>query len=163
MIEMITSTTTLTMTRRFEFTAERVFDAWVNPEMMSKWLFNPEEKANFVENDFCVGGSYRIRDPKEGEAIGKYLEIDKPFKLVFTFQIPKYSETIDRITVLLEPIDGGCEMTFTQEIVVPHEQGWTTEDIEKAHREFRDGSEQGWNNMFDVLVKHLSNRNNPQK
>lgn len=32
-------------------------------------------------------------------------------------------------------------MTFTQEIVVPHEEGWTTEDIENSHREFRDGSE----------------------
>ncbi|MGP4041258.1 SRPBCC family protein [Gracilibacillus sp. D59] len=60
---MLTSTTTLTMTRRLDFSVERVFDAWVNPEMMRKWLFNPEGKANIVENDFRVGGSYRVRDP----------------------------------------------------------------------------------------------------
>ncbi|MGP4041259.1 SRPBCC family protein [Gracilibacillus sp. D59] len=81
--------------------------------------------------------------------------------MVFTFQIPKYSETKDRITVLFEPVDDGCDMTFTQEIVVPHEEGWTTEEIERAQREFRDGSEQGWNIMFDVLDKNSSNRNHP--
>ncbi|OZB91360.1 SRPBCC domain-containing protein [Paenibacillus sp. XY044] len=154
-----TSTTTLTMKRRFDSTVERVFDAWVNPEMMGKWLFNPDENANTVKNNFRVGGSYSIIDPKGGEATGEYLEIDRPFKLVFTFQIPQYSETIDRITIILDRLDDGCEMSFTQEIVVPHEEGWTTEDIENAHHEFRDGSEQGWTTMFNVLVKHLSNNN----
>jgi hypothetical protein len=46
-------------------------------------------------------------------------------------------------------------MTFTQNIVVPHEEHWTTADIEKALREYRDGSEHGWNLMFMGLKELL--------
>ncbi|MGV2644647.1 SRPBCC domain-containing protein, partial [Clostridium perfringens] len=31
------STTTLVMKRLFEVAPERVFDAWLNPDMMCKW------------------------------------------------------------------------------------------------------------------------------
>ena len=46
-----TSTTTLTMTRRFEVTAEKVFDAWLNPEMMKKWFFTdfPERESPLLQ------------------------------------------------------------------------------------------------------------------
>jgi len=36
------STRTLTMVRNFDVAAERVFDAWLNPEMMRKWFFTLE-------------------------------------------------------------------------------------------------------------------------
>jgi uncharacterized protein YndB with AHSA1/START domain len=36
------SSTTLKMTRRFDVAPERVFDAWLNPDMMRKWLFTLE-------------------------------------------------------------------------------------------------------------------------
>ena len=39
-------------------------------------------------------------------------------------------------------------MTFSQEIIVPHEDNWTIADIEKALEEYLDGSEHGWNLMF---------------
>jgi hypothetical protein len=42
-------------------------------------------------------------------------------------------------------------MTFTQNIVVPHEEDWTSEDIEKALAEYHSGSENGWSLMFGGL------------
>ena len=36
------STTTLTMTRNFNVAPDRVFDAWLTPEMMRKWFFTLE-------------------------------------------------------------------------------------------------------------------------
>ncbi len=42
-------------------------------------------------------------------------------------------------------------MTFTQGIVVPHEEGWTEKDIKKALGEYNSQTEQGWFYMFEGL------------
>ncbi|MFD1738891.1 SRPBCC domain-containing protein [Bacillus salitolerans] len=145
------STTTLVMTRVFNVSREKVFDAWLNPKMMKKWLFTLEGTNKVAQNDPQVGGTWEIvdhRDGKDYRAIGEYLEIDPPKKLVLTFKMPQFSDTVDTITVQLKELEQGCEMTFTQDIIVPHEETWTEADIEKALGEYHDGSEHGWNLMF---------------
>ena len=139
------------MTRNFDVASERVFDAWLNPEMMRKWFFTLEGTNKVAQNNPQVGGDWEIidqRDGKEYRAIGEYLEIDPSQKLVFTFKMLQFSESQDKITVELKEIQEGCEMTFSQNITVPHEENWTIADIEKASGEYRDGSEHGWNLMF---------------
>ncbi len=148
------STTTLTMNRYFDVTAERVFDAWLNPEMMRKWLFTLEATNKVAKNDPRVGGTWEIVDHREGKdyrAIGEYIEIERPHKIVFTFKMPQFSDTEDKITVEIEQLEQGCEMTFTQNIVVPHEENWTEEDIEKALDGYNRETEHGWNLMFKGL------------
>lgn len=145
------STTTLKMTINFDVVPERVFDVWLNPEMMRKWFFTLEGTNKVAQNDPQVGGTWEIIDHREGKdyrAIGEYLEIDLPNKLVFTFKMPQFSESEDTITVELKELQQGCEMTFSQNINVPHEENWTEADIEKALGEYHDGSEHGWNLMF---------------
>ncbi|MGE7591305.1 SRPBCC family protein [Peribacillus sp. NPDC101480] len=145
------STTTLKMTRNFDVVPEMVFDAWLNPEMMRKWFFTLEGTNKVAQNDPQVGGTWEIidhRDGKDYRAIGEYLEMDPPNKLVFTFKMPQFSELVDTITVELKELQKGCEMTFSQKIIVPHEENWTESDIEKALGEYHDGSEHGWNLMF---------------
>ncbi|MGP4081106.1 SRPBCC family protein [Pseudalkalibacillus sp. R45] len=145
------STTTLKMTRHFEVAPERVFDAWLTPEMMRKWLFTLEGTNKVARNEPQVGGTWEIVDHREGKdyrAIGEYLEIDHPKKLVFTFKMPQFSELEDTITVEFNETPKGCEMTFTQVINVPHEEDWTEADIEKALGEYHAGTEHGWNLMF---------------
>ncbi|OJD57845.1 ATPase [Bacillus sp. NH11B] len=39
-------------------------------------------------------------------------------------------------------------MTFSQNIIVPHEENWAKSDVEKALKDYHDGSEHGWNLMF---------------
>ncbi|MEH6944539.1 SRPBCC family protein [Bacillus sp. JJ722] len=145
------STTTLKMTRDFDVASEKVFDAWLNTAMMRKWFFTLEGTNKVAQNNPQVGGTWEIvdhRDGKDYRAIGEYLEIDLPKKIVFTFKMPQFSETEDTITVELREIQQGCEMTFSQHIIVPHEENWTQSDIEKALKEYHDGSEHGWNLMF---------------
>jgi len=145
------STTTLKMIRNFDVMAEKVFVAWLNPEMMRKWFFTLEGTNKVAQNDPQVGGTWEIidhRDGKDYRAIGEYLEMDPPNKLVFTFKMPQFSEAVDTITVELKELQKGCEMTFSQRIIVPHEENWTESDIEKALGEYHDGSEYGWNLMF---------------
>lgn len=157
------STTTLKMTRSFDVAPERVFDAWLNPEMMRKWFFTLEGTNKVAQNNPQVGGTWEIVDHRGGKdylATGEYLEIDPPKKIVFTFKMPEltpeeFSELEDTITVELKELQQGCEMTFTQLIHVIHEESWTESDIEKAVEEHYDGSEHGWNLMFMGLKELL--------
>lgn len=145
------STTTLTMKREFNVQPERVFDAWLNPLMMKKWFFTLEGTNKVAQNDPSVGGTWEIVDHRGGKdyrAVGEYLEIDPPNKLVFTFKMPQFSELQDIITVELKETSAGCEMTFTQLIHVEEEENWTAADLEKALGEYHDSSEHGWNLMF---------------
>ncbi|UHA72689.1 SRPBCC family protein [Paenibacillus sp. 481] len=149
-----TSTTTLTMTRRFDVSADKVFDAWLNPDKMRKWLFTMEPTNKVATNKPHVGGRWEIVDHREGKdyrAIGEYVEIDPPSKLIFTFKMPQFNDLEDRIVVEIKPLDKGSEMTFTQVIVVPHEAGWTEGDVEKALVDYNSQTEQGWGYMFEGL------------
>lgn len=146
-----TSTTTLTMKREFNVKPEKVFDAWLNPVMMKKWFFTLEGTNKVAQNDPKVGGSWEIVDHRQGvdyRAIGEYVEINSPEKIVFTFKMPQFSELEDTITVELKELGQGSEMTFTQLIHVENEEQWTDADIVKALDEMRDGTEHGWNLMF---------------
>jgi uncharacterized protein YndB with AHSA1/START domain len=70
----------LTMTRRFDASPERLFNAWTDPDRCSAWLFTtPESERHSAEIDLRVGGAWRIVDRRGGvdyTAIGEYFEID---------------------------------------------------------------------------------------
>ncbi|KAB7672173.1 SRPBCC family protein [Bacillus sp. B1-b2] len=146
-----TSITTLMMKRTFDVSAEKVYDAWTNVEMIKKWMFTMETTNKVAKSDARVGGMWEIVDHRNGidyRAIGEYKVVEPPTKLVFTFKMPQFSDIEDDITVVIQPIESGCEMSFTQDIHVIHEEGWTTEDVEKAHEDWKKETEQGWYYMF---------------
>ncbi|MFD1206067.1 MULTISPECIES: SRPBCC domain-containing protein [Sporosarcina] len=146
-----TSKTTLKMNRKFKVPAEKVFAAWTNEEFQKKWMFTMEHTNKIAKSDPRVGGTWEIVDHRGGKdyrAIGEYKLVEPPTKLVFTFKMPQFSDLEDDITVEIHPLDSSCEMIFTQEINVPHEEGWTEEDIEKAHEEWKKETEEGWHYMF---------------
>ena len=112
----------IVITRRFDFSIERVFDAWLDPAKASKFLFaTPTGKMVRVEIDARVGGSFNItrRDGEDVEHVGTYLEIDRPRRLVFTFGVPKFSAQMTRVSIDLKPLPTGCELTLTHEGVLP--------------------------------------------
>jgi len=110
------------VTRRFSASAERVFDAWLDPNTVGKWLFaTPTGKMSKIKIDARVGGSYLIVECREGidvEHIGEYLEIDRPRRLVFTLKVPKYSEENTKVTIEIRALESGCELTLTHEGVL---------------------------------------------
>ena len=149
-----TSTVVLTMARRFQASPRDVYKAWTKPELMKKWLFSTESTNQMARNKFHIGGRWEIIDRRNGEeyrATGEYLEIDPPHRLVFSFEMPQYNDLQDRIIVWISSVQDACEMTFKQEIVVPHEENWTEEDVQNAMSEFVVASEEGWDRMFENL------------
>ena len=67
---------------------ERVFDAWLNPDMLSRFMLPmPGMPRPEVEVDGHQGGRFTIYMDVGEEIIphsGTYLEIDRPNRLVFT-------------------------------------------------------------------------------
>ena len=77
----------------FSASPERVFDAWLDPEMIGRWMFGPalrDEEVVRVAVDSRVGGSFSFvvrRQGKEIDHVGEYLEIVRPRRLVFTWGV----------------------------------------------------------------------------
>jgi uncharacterized protein YndB with AHSA1/START domain len=143
----------LRMTRRFEASPERLFDAWLNPETARKWLFaSPEDEVYSAELDARVGGKWTITARRGGTDYtggGEYLEIDRPRRLVFTFAMLQFSPNSDRITVEIVPSGAGCILTLTQEGVD------IADELRQLPPGVEGGTEAGWRIMFEALAATL--------
>ena len=131
----------LRLTRRFEASPEQLFDAWTDPALAGRWLFTtPRSEAHRTTIDVRVGGRWEIIDRRDGvdyRAIGEYLEVEPPHRLVFSFGMPQFSPGFSRVIVEIAAAGAGAIMTFTQEDL-PAEAIAALED--------------GWRQMFDQLA-----------
>lgn len=81
------------------------------------------------------------RDGEDIEHVGKYLEIDRPRRLAFTFSVPKYSKESTRVTIDIVQLEVGCELTLLHENVL---------------QDYSSRTEAGWTNILDRLELTLS-------
>ena len=143
-------TNSVSLTRRFEAAPERVFDAWIDPAENRHWLFTlPSSVKHTVQLEAHAGGTYTITDRREGKdytAVGEYLEVTRPSRLVFTFGMPQFSPDFDRITVDVVADGAGCSMTLTQ-------QDLRTGYLKSTRR--------GWSKMLDALAARLAHKSGP--
>ena len=135
------TTATVRVKHRFTASAERVFDAWLDPAKARRFLFaTPTGQMVRAEIDPRVGGLYTFTDRRDGEDVdhtGEYLEIDRPRRLVFTFMVPKYSSVVTRVSIDIVPLESGCELILTHEGVL---------------KEYEEGSTQGWSRILATLA-----------
>ncbi len=150
--------------RRLEASPERVFDAWLDPDLVRRWMraalteFGLSGDLERVEIDARVGGRFTFSDMREGgEAVhcGTYLEIDRPRKLVFTWLTAGQScnqrtstkagkENDSVVTLTIEPDGEGCLATIV------HSMGGEWTDFVKQ-------TEKGWSTMLRQIDKLLAN------
>ncbi len=82
---------TLELERIFDAPIDKVFDAWTQPEILSKW-FGPESfSVKDLSIDLRANGHYSITietpDEKKICHFGQYLKIDRPNTLIFTWEL----------------------------------------------------------------------------
>jgi uncharacterized protein YndB with AHSA1/START domain len=139
----------LTISRKIAASRERVFKAWLSPQMLAKFMRpcegNDEALNARVENDPVEGGRFSIvmkMTDKEIPHAGTYLEID-PFKrLAFTWESP-FSRDDSVVTIDLEEIDAGTTELKLRQVKFNSESA-------------RDGHIGGWNQILDNLDKQVA-------
>lgn len=135
----MTNTIAVHVRQQFAAPPTLVFDAWLDPETLGRWMFRtvvPDETIVRLQTDPRVGGSFSfvvLRQGQEIDHVGEYLEFDRPRRLVFTWSIRANLPETSRVAIEISPRDSGCELSLTHEIdpqwsdFAPRiQQSWTT-------------------------------------
>ena len=121
---------TVQVRHHFDASAERVFDAWLDPEKARQFLFaTPAGEMVRVDIDARVGGKFNIterRDGEDAEHVGEYLEIERPRRLVFSFG-DNVAFPVSRVVIEIVADGSGCELTLTHERVLAEYEAQATE------------------------------------
>jgi uncharacterized protein YndB with AHSA1/START domain len=133
------NSTGLRLERTFDASAEEVFDAWTNPEVLRRWWAADAAWVTPVaEVDLRVGGHYRLsmEDPATGAThtvVGEYQEVQRPHRLVYSWRWERSDGELDHAsTVTVEFLSEGERTTVVLEhtdLVSPesrdrHRHGW---------------------------------------
>ena len=137
----------LTVTRDFDASPERVFDAWLDPKDAARFLFaTPDGEMLTCEIDPRVGGQALIVERRpSGDAHHRmqFEVIDRPTRLVFLFAAdPAEEGEWTRVSIAIEPRGEGCTLTLTHEM----DPEWAA--YEKQTRK-------GWMTILDSLAQTL--------
>ena len=131
--------------RRMRAAPEKVFQAFVDPREIVHWWGPDEGPVLSAETDVRVGGPFRVafrtRDGELHESCGEYLEIDAPRRLVMSFWWSSTPHLRTRVTVSIDPIDEGAQVTLLHE-------GF-------ADTVSRDSHEGGWAGALDKLATRV--------
>lgn len=150
-----------TIVREFDSPAERVFDAWTDPEQVSEWWGPQGVFTPVCEIDAKAGGKIHIimeagaeLGPAKGmkwPVDGVFEEVEKNTKLVFT------SNSVN---------DGKEYFKYRTTVTFDEKNGKTTMTVHVAVTEIQPGAEfaipgmeQGWNSQFDKLVEFIKKEN----
>lgn len=139
----------LTLKKRLPVPPEVVFDAWTTPEHMENWFSPAMMPASVPKLELRVGGEFRVDmhgEEKDYVHTGKYIEIDRPRKLVFSWfsESTQQKETV--VTLELQADGDGTLLSLT------HER-FPTEESRDAHRG-------GWSEIVDRLEDVLAKQAN---
>lgn len=129
------TSTRLTLERRIDARPEIVFAYLTDPVRYVQWM------GVDAELDPRPGGAYRVRVPQGFVAVGEFVEIDPPRRVVFSWgwegdgPVPAGSS---RVEITLEPDGVGTVLRLTH-------TGLPDDDAVRLHT-------QGWDRYLDRLV-----------
>jgi len=139
------------VSRTIRVDVETLFQAWTDPKKLMHWWRQDAEGWAFAEAtiDLRVGGHYRLAmtapDGKVHAAVGVYREVERPVRLVFTWDWEKPMEGAEDTLVT---VDFRQTDTNVTEVVVTHER---FADPARMGRH-----EQGWTELLRLLEGAVS-------
>ena len=129
------------VTKTIHAPIEKVFDAWLNPETLSQFILPmPGMPQPQTETDAREGGNFTIIMQVGDDKIphtGKYIEISRPNKLVFTWESP-FSIEGSTVTLIFRDIGENKTNIDLTHIKFPDEES-------------RGNHEGGWGNILESL------------
>lgn len=138
--------------RRFEAPPDRVYEAWLDPDLARRWLSPGETGVAAAEIEARVGGCYRIWHEDGGVPIGGFdgevVELVPAQRIVLRLGLAgperEAGPVFDsRLTILLaEAEGGGTDLTLVHERL---------DDLRAARPEIADAVGRGWELALDKL------------
>ncbi|MEQ8292075.1 MAG: SRPBCC domain-containing protein [Roseovarius sp.] len=131
---------TLTVERVIDASPEKLFDAWLDPETMKRFICPGETTVPSAFSDAHEGGRFEVMMRVNGKDLphtGTYKEIDRPNRLVFTWE-SHASRDDSEVTLTFTPGTGGTHVTLTQ-------VRFHSEDQREGHRK-------GWSSILEKLA-----------
>jgi len=143
------SETSLRLERTYDATAEDVFDAWTNPEVLRRWWkANPAWVTPVAEVDLRVGGGYALRmldeDGEPHTVAGEYREVERPRRLVYTWCWQEGGPEPDHVSLVSVEFRADGSRTA---VVLEH-SGLPSEESRLAH-----GG--GWGGALESLARQV--------
>ncbi len=145
------------ISRTIPATPHQVYRAWLDPELISRWMAPGTYEATRVEVDERVGGRYRIWHANAGASVGGFeceiLELVPDRRIAWRWGFAGPDRTAASIydsvlhITLHETPDGGTVLELI------HEQ---LEDFATAHPEVAGKVAAGWDNVLTKLSVALS-------
>ncbi|MEX0647438.1 MAG: SRPBCC family protein [Balneolaceae bacterium] len=123
----------------FGVPAEKVFDAWIDPKWISRWMFGPDvrdEEIIKLEASPKKNGTFSYVVRREGELInhlGTYLEVNR-----FTWGVEGVSEEESTVTIEIVSTENGCRLTLIHQL----DPEWS---------EYTERTKEGWSFIMDKL------------
>lgn len=123
----------LTVSRKFNASPEVVFNAWLNPEMLRRFMLPGEgTSVTSAKTDPVEGGRFEIvmrAGDQDMPHKGTYTAISRHSQIAFTWETP-FSETPSDVRLTFTPNGAGTELELyhtkfeTEESRDNHKAGW---------------------------------------
>ncbi len=124
---------------------ERVFNAWLDPEMMTRFMSpRPGMHVSEATSDAREGGRFKVV-MVDGDKIhpheGTYKTITPHSRLVFTWEAP-WSAPGTYVDIAFNPVKDGTEVVLTH--------------VKFLSEDSRDSHKDGWNGILAKLEKEIA-------
>ena len=146
-----TESTTVRLSRTIAAPPARVYRAWLDPELLKRWMAPGARTAPRVEVDERPGGRFAVWQADDSGDIGgmeaEILELVPDERLSFRWSFVGPDRAADpdretRLTVALREVDEGTELTLVHERL---------DGLRDAFPEVADAVSEGWEAVFEKL------------
>ncbi len=123
------TTVAVTLERRFDASADELFDAWTDPEILALWFDadgSGRVQVSAVSVDLQIGGQFSFV-MGQSKHWGTYRVIDRPHLLSFTWNSPICEDAL--VTVEFQSMGSETNLLLKHELIPEayrddHAKGW---------------------------------------